>query len=126
MGTRARTRAVRAALEATSLVGNAAAGAGTQRIRPAAVAMATMQGLDQLVITHTQFRTLEANAQAEWMRERRSYKPVVGPSFSQAPGIIDIFAIVYEIVRKLTDLLSSGRFFWSAGGPRCVLHSQCI
>ena len=87
--------------------------------------MAAMQGLDQLVIAHNQFQGLEPNAQAEWMRKRRSYKPVVGPSFSQAPGNIDVLAKVYEIVRKLADLLSSGRFFGAQEdlGVACILSA---
>ena len=73
--------------------------------------MAAMQGLDQLQLEYNHFQGLEANPQSEWLKERRSYKPVVGPSFSQTPDNIDVFAKVYEIVRKLADLLSSGRFF---------------
>ena len=84
--------------------------------------MAAVPGLDQLILAHNHFQGLEANAQTAWVNERRTYKPVVGPSFSQAPGTIDIFAKTCEIVRKLADLLSSGRFF----GAQEDLHSQCF
>ena len=113
--TRARARAAREVLEAANLFGSAAAGpaaGGIQRVRPAASTMARMPGLDQLALTHTQFEALEANAKAEFLKDRRSFNPMTGiPPFMQEPGTIDSFAAVYEVVLKLADLLSAGRFF---------------
>jgi len=85
--------------------------------------MAAVPGLDQLINAHDHFQGLEENAQTVWINERRTFKPVVGPSFSQAPGTIDVFAMVYAIVRKLADLLSSGRFFGAQEdlGVACIL-----
>ena len=87
--------------------------------------MAAVPGLDQLISAHNHFQGLEANAQTVWINERRTFKPVVGPSFSQAPGTIDVFAMVYAIVRKLADLLSSGRFFGAQEdlGVACILSA---
>ena len=107
--TRARARAAREALDATNLFGSAAAGpagGGIQRVRPAARTMAVvrMPGLDQLALAHFQFETLDANAKDEFLKARRSFKPMTGiPPFVQGPGTIGSFATVYEILLKLAD-----------------------
>ena len=124
--TRARTQAAREDLQSTNLFGSAAAAGGVQRIRPAASTMATMPGLDQFAVGHTQFMALDANAQAEFLKERRAWKPVLGIShLSQGPSTIDTFTTVYEGFRKLADLLSVSRFFGAQEelGVSCIFSS---
>jgi len=74
--------------------------------------MAAMPGLDQLAADHVQFMTLDVNAQAEFLKERRAWKPMMGiSSVYQGPGNIETFATVYGVVCKLAHLLSVGLFF---------------
>ena len=127
--TRARSEAAREALaaavraaeaqqafDAANLVGSAAAGTlagGVQRARPAAstMAVAPMPGMVQLLLAYTQFEALDANAKADFLNARRSFKPNTGPlPFVLGPGTLDSFTAVYEVVLELADLLLAGRF----------------
>ena len=138
--TRARARAARAALAAqqasvgADLFGSAAEGTragGIQRARPAAntMAVAPMQGLDQLLAAYTQFMALKANDKPDFLNGRKSFKPNTGPTpFMLGPGTLDSFAAVYDVVLKLADLLAAGRFYGTQEdlGVSCMLSAFAV
>jgi hypothetical protein len=66
---------------------------------------------------------MDADAQAQYLGERRSWKPQPSsPPFSLAPGDLAVFAQVYEIIRKLNSTLIIGRFF----GAQEELGNACL
>ena len=74
--------------------------------------MADLPGLDPLAAAYAHFAALEATAQKDYLADRKNFKPPPGmPPFPHGPGAIEIFALVYEVVRKLAHTLLVGRFF---------------
>ena len=90
------------------------------------MAVAPIARLDQLLLAYTQYEALDAGARAEFVAARKSFKPNMGiPPFVLGPITIDSFAAVYEVVLKLADILSAGRFFGTQEdlGVACILSA---
>jgi hypothetical protein len=82
-------------------------------------------GFSQLQEGFLAFVALDAEARAQYLAERRSWKPQSSPlPFSLAPSNITVFAQVYEIIRKLNATLLIGRFFGAQEelGNACILN----
>jgi hypothetical protein len=77
------------------------------------VAVAPMPGLDSLLTSYTEYMALDAQAQRTWLDVRKSWKPPSVTPCLQGPGSLDTFAAVYEVVLKLSENLSAGRFYGS-------------
>ena len=82
-------------------------------------------GFPQLEAAYLAFVALDADARAQYTRDRASWKPPP-PSVvcSLAPGDLAVFAQAYEIIRKLTSTLLIGRFFGAQEelGNACILN----
>ena len=72
-----------------------------------------MPGLDSLLTTYAAFVALDAPEQRTWLDARKSWKPPSVTPCLQGPGSLDTFAAVYEVVLKLAENLSAGRFYGS-------------
>ena len=87
-------------------------------------AAANFGGFDTLLGGYQDYLALYAQARGLFIRDRLSYKPVLGvPPFAQGPGDIAVFSAIYEIIRKLNHMLLVGRIP-HPGEVRYILHSQ--
>ena len=95
-----------------------------QRVRPAVhnMAVAPMPGLDQLLNAYLAFEALGAPEKLEWLNAHKAWKTTFFTPFLLGPGPLDSFAAVYEVVTKLAETLSAGRFY----GPQEDLGCACI
>ena len=76
------------------------------------MAVPPIPGLDQLLHAGFQFEALDAPAKVEWLNARKTWRPPMNPtSLVIGPGSLDSLAAVYEVVLKLAELLSAGRFY---------------
>jgi hypothetical protein len=100
---------------AGSAVGGLAAGNMTSE--------ANCAGIDALLHPHLTHHTMPAAEGLEFIRDRRTYQPVLDVSpFGQGPGDIAVFAVIYEIICKITHMLLVGSYF----GPQEDLGTMCI
>jgi len=75
------------------------------------MAVAPLPGLDQLLNAYLAFEALGAPEKTEWLNARKAWKTPSTTPFLLGPGSLDSFAAVYEVVLKLADTLSVGRFY---------------
>ena len=85
-------------------------------------------GFDTLLGGYQDYLALYAQARGLFIRDRLSYKPVLGvPPFAQGPGDIAVFSAIYEIIRKLNHMLLVGRFYGAqeelGTGTSCILNA---
>lgn len=79
-----------------------------------------MPGLDSLLTTYAAFVALDAPEQRTWLDARKSWKPPSVTPCLQGPGSLETFAAVYEVVLKLAENLSAGRFYGSQEDLDCA------
>jgi len=98
------------------------AGAGGGQVQARAGAGLQPGGFRPLQEAYEAFLAMDEEARTRYLADRKSWKPQAGSPCGLAPSDIAVFALVYEIIRKLAHTLIIGRFF----GTQEELGIACI